>query len=96
MSYPKESPIEIALTVAGIIAFLCVSIWSVSCGPFKIEHDVSGTVNVTTALTPGMFEPFFLTDCATRVSGQQCYDVDPATCSKCMATALFDTLPAAK
>lgn len=67
-------------------------IWVASCGPFRIEHDVSGTVQIQAPLTPTMFEPFFLSDCATRTSGQQCYDVDPITCSRCMSTALFDSL----
>lgn len=63
------------------------------CGPFKVEHDVSGTVQVQVQVPAAAYEPFFLTDCQARTAGQQCYNADPAVCASCMASALAATLP---
>lgn len=63
-----------------------------SCGKFEVDHDVSGTVTVQVTLPVEAYEPFFLIDCGTRVSGQPCYDPDPPVCATCMANALTKTL----
>lgn len=76
----------------GLASFLVIA----SCGPFKVEHDVSGTVQVPVniQLNPEMFVPYFLTDCQARTSGQLCYDPEPAKCASCMAHSIFTYLTA--
>lgn len=84
--------ITAAWTIYGMVAIAAIG-YVEGCGPFHVEHDVSGTVSVQVQLSPLMFQSFFLTDCQTRVAGQACYNADPATCATCMSNALFLALP---
>lgn len=72
------------------IAFSILSISA--CGALKVDHDVSGSVQLNVTVTPADFEKFFATDCALRTVGQPCYDPDPVVCAACMSQALFTTL----
>ena len=75
-----------------LLLIILIAVYA-GCAPLKVDHDVTGSVTVTVAPSPELLVPFFLTDCATRTSGQPCYEGgDPTACAKCMARNLYNFL----